>query len=287
MSATQAIAIRTMSTARNATPRHPTARRLGAAVQPIGSSAMAALELDSLSWPQVRAEIDAGRDTVVMALGATEQHGRHMALATDALIGDHLSRAVAERLGAFRAPTLRVGCSEHHVGFAGTLSLNEPSFHAVVCDLVRSLLAGGFERIVLLPTHGGNFGPLAAALEQLGDDERAHVVAFTDLAVLFQIAQQGEREYGVPLADGGLHAGEWETSMMLAIHPDLVDMGSAEAGYTGDMEQAVGQMLQGGVASISQNGAIGDPRASTADHGRRYWDTVVELVLERIAAADA
>ena len=253
--------------------------------QPVGSVSVAALELDKLSWPQVRAEIEAGRDTVVMALGATEQHGRHMALATDALIGDHLARAVAERLGALLAPTLRVGCSEHHVGFAGTLSLSESSFHAVVCDLVRSLLAGGFARIVLLPTHGGNFGPLAAAVERLTDDERAHVVAFTDLAVLFEIAALGEREYGVPLGDGGLHAGEWETSMMLAIHPELVDMDSAEAGYTGDMEQAVGAMFAGGVASISDNGAVGDPRSSTPDHGRRYWDTVVELVLERVDAA--
>src|SRR4051812_21172806 len=156
---------------------------------------MAPIELDKLTWPQVRAELEAGRDTVVMALGATEQHGRHMALATDALIGDHLARAVAERLGALLAPTLRVGCSEHHVGFAGTMSLSEDSFHAVVCDLVRSLLSGGFARIVLLPTHGGNFGPLAAALEHLSDDERAHVIAFTDLAVLFEIAQLGEREY--------------------------------------------------------------------------------------------
>src|SRR6476659_2923387 len=133
---------------------------------------MAALELDKLTWPQVRAEIEGGRDTVVMALGATEQHGRHMALATDALVGDHLARAVADELGAFLAPTLRVGCSEHHVGLAGTMSIGEESFHAVVVDLVRSLLAGGFARIVLLPTHGGNFGPLAGAVTKLTDDER-------------------------------------------------------------------------------------------------------------------
>jgi creatinine amidohydrolase/Fe(II)-dependent formamide hydrolase-like protein len=248
---------------------------------------MPALELDRLTWPQVQAEIEAGRDTVVMALGATEQHGRHMALATDALIGDHLARAVADRLGALLAPTLRVGCSEHHVGFAGTMSLTEVSFHAVVCDLVRSLLRGGLKRIVLLPTHGGNFGPLAAAMEKLDADERAHVVAFTDLAVLFGIAELGEREHGVPLGDGGLHAGEWETSMMLAIHPELVDMDSAEAGYTGDMQDAVAGMFAGGVASISSNGAIGDPRAATSAHGGVYWDTVVELVLERIEAGSA
>jgi creatinine amidohydrolase/Fe(II)-dependent formamide hydrolase-like protein len=244
---------------------------------------MPAVTLDTLTWPQVKAGIEAGRDTVVMALGATEQHGHHMPLATDALIGDHLARAVAERLDAFLAPTLRVGCSEHHVGFAGTLSLSEQTYYGIVEDLVRSLLRGGFRRIVLLPTHGGNFGPLAAAIERLDEAERAHVVALTDLGVLFEIAQLGEREYGVPLAEGGLHAGEWETSLMLAIHPELVRMDSAEPGFTGDLQEAVASMFAGGVASISENGAIGDPRGSTAAHGQRYWGAVVELVLGEVA----
>ncbi len=66
---------------------------------------------------------------MVVALGATEQHGRHMPLATDALIGDHLASLVADRLDAFLAPTLRIGCSEHHVGFAGTMSLREETYH--------------------------------------------------------------------------------------------------------------------------------------------------------------
>ena len=243
---------------------------------------MSAIELDTLTWPQVETEIKAGRDAVVVALGATEQHGRHLPLATDALIGDHLSRLVADRLGAFRAPTLRVGCSEHHVGFAGTMSLNEETYHGIIGDLVRSLLRGGFRRIVLLPTHGGNFGPLAAAISKLEQAERAHVVTLTDLAVLFEIAQLGEREYGVPLAEGGLHAGEWETSLMLAIHPELVSMETAEAGFTGDLQEAVGSMFAGGVASISENGTIGDPRSSSAEHGERYWTSVVDLVLEQV-----
>ncbi len=248
---------------------------------------MPRLELDRLSWPEVEAEIESGRDTVVMALGATEQHGRHMPLATDALIGDRLAGIVAGRLDAFLAPTLRIGCSEHHVGFAGTMSLSEPTYHGLVADVVRSLLAGGFRRIVLLPTHGGNFGPLAGALEKLEPAERQRVIALTDLGVLFEIAQIGEREFGVPLGEGGLHAGEWETSLMLSIHPDLVKMEVAEAGFTGDLQEAVGSMFAGGVASISANGAIGDPGRSSTQHGERYWASVVELVLEQIEQAGA
>jgi creatinine amidohydrolase/Fe(II)-dependent formamide hydrolase-like protein len=248
---------------------------------------MTALALDTLTWPRVEAEIRDGRDTVVMALGATEQHGRHMPLATDALIGDHLARMVADRLDSFLAPTLRVGCSEHHVGFAGTISLTEATYHGIVADLVGSLLRGGFRRIVLLPTHGGNFGPLAAAIAKLDDEQRSHVLALTDLGVLFEIAQIGEREHGVPLAEGGLHAGEWETSLMLAIHPELVSMQSAEAGFTGDLQVAVQSMFEGGVASISENGAIGDPGRSSVEHGQRYWGAVVELVVGQLDAPDA
>jgi creatinine amidohydrolase len=129
---------------------------------------VAAAELDRMTWPEVRAEQERGRDTVVLALGATEQHGPHMPLATDALLGDHLARAVADRLEAFLAPTVRIGCSQHHLEFPGTLSLSESTFRAVVADIMRSLARGGFRRAVLLPTHGGNFAPLAAALDELG-----------------------------------------------------------------------------------------------------------------------
>jgi creatinine amidohydrolase len=243
---------------------------------------MPAIELDRMTWPDVEALIEAGHDTVVMALGATEQHGLHMPLATDALIGDHLARRLADRLDAFLAPTLRVGCSEHHVGFPGTISLAEPTYHAIVADLVRSLLRGGFGRIVLMPTHGGNFVPLGAAIELLEEPERERVIALTDLSVLFEIAQLGEAEHGVPLADGGLHAGEWETSMMLSIHPELVHMERAEPGYTGDLQEAVASMFSGGVASISPNGTIGDAAAATPGHGARYWEAVEALVMEQI-----
>lgn len=233
---------------------------------------MGALELDRMSWPEVEAELQAGRRTVVMAFGATEQHGPHMPLATDALLGDHLAQMVAERLDAFLAPTLWIGCSEHHLEFPGTLSISESTFHALVGDIVRSFARGGFSRAVLLPTHGGNFGPLAVALEQLGPVEGIEVRAFTDLQVLLAIAQLGADEYGVPLEQGGLHAGEWETSMLAAIHPELVHLERGEPGYTGDPERAINLIFSDGVHAVSDNGVIGDPAQSSPEHGRRYWE---------------
>ena len=246
---------------------------------------MPALELDQLSWPEVRDEIESGRDTVVIAFGATEQHGLHMPLATDALLGDHFARLVAERLDAFVAPTVRVGCSSHHLDFPGTLSLEDETFHAIVADHVRSLARHGFKRVVLLPSHGGNFAPLAAALEKLGEVEGTKAFALTDVTALLQIAQVGQEDYGVPLSEGGLHAGEWETSMLLAIHPELVHLDRGEAGFTGDMQEAIQGISRRSVKEISENGAVGDPARASAEHGQRYWEAVLEIALAQIEAA--
>jgi creatinine amidohydrolase len=235
-----------------------------------------------MTWPEIKAEQEHGRNTVVIAFGATEQHGPHMPLATDALLGDHLARLVAESLDAFVAPTVRVGCSEHHLEFAGTLSISEGTFHGIVGDILRSLARGGFARAVLLPTHGGNFGPLAAALELLGAVPGLEVRALTDLSTLFTIAQLGAEEHGVPLGEGGLHAGEWETSMMLAIHPELVHPERGEPGYTGDPQAAVGAIFGGGVHTVASNGVIGDPGRASAEHGVRYWDEVLRVTLAAV-----
>src|SRR3954465_6214168 len=105
---------------------------------------MPAVELDKLTWPETKAELDAGRDTVVIAFGATEQHGPHMPLATDALLGDRLAWLIARALEACVAPTVRIGCSEHHVGFPGTLSVRPETFHALVADILDALRRGGF-----------------------------------------------------------------------------------------------------------------------------------------------
>ena len=82
---------------------------------------------------------------------------------------------------------------------------------------MRSFARGGFRRVVLLPTHGRNFRPLAAALEELGPVDGIAIQAPTDLGALFAIAQVGVDEHDVPLGEGGLHGGEWETSLLMTL----------------------------------------------------------------------
>jgi creatinine amidohydrolase len=75
--------------------------------------------------------------------------------------------------------------------------------------------------------------------------------------------------------------------MLAAIHPDLVRMDRAEAGYVGDLESAVQGMFEGGVKSISENGAVGDPAAASPEHGNRYWEAAIQLALEEIERQSA
>ena len=108
---------------------------------------MTALHLDRLTWADIEQEIQNGRDTVVVPLGSTEQHGRHLPIGTDAVLGDEIEWGLAGRLGAFMAPTVRYGCSAHHMAFAGTISLCEDIFRSVELDVVASLSRHGFRRI--------------------------------------------------------------------------------------------------------------------------------------------
>jgi creatinine amidohydrolase len=185
---------------------------------------MTALYLDRMTWAEVKEEIQKGRDTVVVPFGSTEQHGRHMPLGTDAVLGDEIGWGLAGRLGAFLAPTVRFGCSEHHLAFTGTISLGEKTFRSIVTDVVASLSVHGFRRIVLLPTHGGNFKPLAETVARIEPVKGVRILSFTDLEGLVNAAFESSRSFGVDAAKSGAHSGEWETSLMLALRPEQVKM---------------------------------------------------------------
>jgi creatinine amidohydrolase len=248
---------------------------------------MGALDLYTLSWPEIRDELDQGRDTIVACFGAVEQHGHHMPLGTDSILGDALGRALADRLDAFFAPTVQVGCSSHHLAFPGTMSISEETFWGVVSDIVHGWAGQGFKRIVLLPTHGGNFAPLAGALERLGDLDGVQLIAITDLSILVNATLGLGAELGIPASEGGLHGGEWETSLLLAVRPELVHMDRAVAGYTGDLESGIQRFFDEGVHAVSETGVIGDPKQASAENGQKYFDRLVQLALELVERESA
>jgi len=246
---------------------------------------MTALHLDRLTWAEVKSEIENGRDTVIVPFGSTEQHGRHMPLGTDAVLGDEIGWALADRLDAFMAPTVRFGCSEHHLSFAGTISLGEETFKRVVSDVVASLSRHGFRRLVLLPTHGGNFKPLAEALAGLKPVENVKIVAFTDLEGLVKAAFESSSASGVSPAQSGAHSGEWETSLMLALRPDQVKMNHAAAGFVGELSEIMEKVFDG-IQNLDQNGVLGDPRPATAAAGEKYFEEIVESIYQWVRDQD-
>lgn len=154
---------------------------------------------------------------LVLPTGTTEQHGPHLATGTDAL----LVEAVAERAAAqarrprtvLLAPTLSYGASAHHLPFGGTLSLRVETFQALLRDLLASAAASGCQRVFVLNGHGGN---AAACNLAVAEAAREHgIIAAT--ALFSQLIDLHSLEMQIVG-----HAGAFETSLMLALHPDLV-----------------------------------------------------------------
>jgi len=243
------------------------------------------LHLDRLTWEDIRQEIKTGRDTVVVPFGSTEQHGRHLPLGTDAVLGDEIGWGLAERLGAFLAPTVRFGCSAHHLAFTGTISLGEKTFRRIVADVVASLSRHGFRRIVLLPTHGGNFKPMAAAVAEIEPVKGVQVLAFTDLRGLVSAAANSSRFFGVDASKSGAHSGEWETSLMLAIRPEQVKMDRAAEGFVGELSEIMSKVFDG-IQNLDQNGVLGDPRPATAEAGKKYLEDIIEFLYRWVGKQD-
>ena len=240
--------------------------------------------LERMTWPEVKAAIEGGYTTAVVACGAIEQHGPHLPLFVDAEHGSRLAEEVAQRLGkALVAPTIRVGCSEHHMSFAGTITLQTETFEAVCRDYCTSLARHGFRRICFIPSHGGNFGPLSNMLGRLGEavGPEVKVLAFTNINTFIEIwTRIAEAEVGLGNRVGG-HADIAESSVMLALHPQLVRQGEAVAGYGGPLTPELMQRLFAeGIASITPNGILGDARGMSERIGQRCIAELADMLAD-------
>ncbi len=230
------------------------------------------LQLERLCSPEIGRRIQEGWVSVVFACGAVEQHGPHLPLFMDAEHGTRAAVEVARRLGrTLVAPTIRVGLSEHHMAFSGTISLRRETFEGLVTDYVTSLSRHGFRRILILPTHGGNFAPLAEMADGLqaaaGD---AAVRVYADLIGLIELWRaETEQELGLGERIGG-HADIGETAIMLSLQPDLVRLDLAAAGYQADLSpEVVQRIIHDGLDSVTPNGILGDARGATPELGER------------------
>jgi creatinine amidohydrolase len=243
-------------------------------------------DMTRMTSPDVAAALAQGNDTAIVVLGAQEQHGAHLPLATDSMWGEHLAALLAERLGgALIAPVVPVGVSPEHMRFAGTISLRPETLVAILEDYLTSLERHGFRRIVVLPSHGGNFAPLADALPLLAEHHPAlHIIAYTDLIGLVDAAATVATSLDVTPDEAGAHAGEWETSMILAFEPSAVHPERGAAGYLGPLAPVFDRINRDGMESVTPNGVLGDPEKATAEHGRAYLARITDLIGDHVRA---
>ncbi|MCX2929463.1 creatininase family protein [Mycobacterium sp. CVI_P3] len=241
-------------------------------------------ELEKMTSPEVRAAIDGGQDTAVIAFGSLEQHGEHLPIGTDAFLGDEFGHRVAAHLNAILIPTVRVGFAEHHMPFAGTMTLSKETVRRIAVEYAHSLARHGFRRIVFVPTHGGNIEPLAHAVQDCMELKGVSVISVVS-NFSRQVLQEGTvgvaANLGIPPEESGAHAGEWETSIMLKLTPDLVQMDRAQAGYTGDMGAGVEALLADGtpIDELTPTGVLGDPRRAEADRGEAYIQALTNVAV--------
>ena len=159
----------------------------------------------------------------LLPTGATEQHGPHLPTGTDSFAVERIARSAAaiaaEQVPIVVAPTLPFGSSHHHLPFGGTMSIGTETYYRVVTDLAESLILGGFRRIFILNGHGGNHEIVQLVARDLALKHDANLAAASYWAAAWDALLAAEAP-----ALGRLpgHAGAFETSLVLALRPELV-----------------------------------------------------------------
>jgi creatinine amidohydrolase len=243
------------------------------------------LKTKKMNWPDIQAALDKGFTTIVIAVGSIEQHGPHLPTITDTLIGENLAYCIAKKLGkCLQGPTISIGCSAHHLAFPGTVSLQKSTLKAILCDYTDSMVKHGFKNIIFIPSHGGNFSTVEEAIKEAqAKHNQVKIIGYTDLMGFLDILQTLSKDAGVSAEESGAHAGENETSLILAIAEDLVVKDRFKPGYIGKFGQEESEIIfTKGMKTLTENGALGDPTKATKTNGLRYLEELADAIIDNI-----
>jgi creatinine amidohydrolase len=215
----------------------------------------------------------------LIALGAIEQHGPHLPLGTDMLLAQELARRVAESSSRpfVIAPVPGASLSQHHLSFAGTVTLDEETLRGHLDALVAAYTRMGLDQVAIFSAHGGNF----SFLESYGRAQ-PNVLAFSDRRRFFAVATEAAREVGLDVPATDEHAGVIETSQALAVFPTLVGDHQDAQGLVEPFDGWEEKMFHDGLAAVSPNGVLGDPRAATAVAGEHINDALANMLIKWI-----
>ncbi len=214
-----------------------------------------------------------------MPVGATEQHGPHLATGTDTILAERVSITAASRTNDIVLPALGYGCSLGHTShWPGTISLHPATMIAVIVDIGRWAHASGFRKLVIVNGRATNGPPCQSALLQLRHelpDLRPRFVSIFDLSP--QIAAR----YTEDAAD--FHANEAETSMMMHLEPGAVDLSAVAH----EPDRTVGRVLLYPMPAVTTTGVVGTPSGAAAARGAALFDQLVDAMAALLDSARA
>ena len=220
---------------------------------------------------------------VILPVGSMEQHGPHLPLSTDSIIAEYVAVAVSNKLpSSILFPTLSIGYSLEHSGFPGTVSLTAQTFSSTIMEIAESLSNSGLRTLIAINGHGGNRGILDSAITTI---KHAHPDLRLYSFTVLDIAREKFKEISKsPIGMIG-HADELETSMMLAIRPDLVDMSRAVTqqptfpmNVSLESEDLTRVTYAWKAREVTKSGIIGNPKFATLETGAIVIDYTVQTI---------
>lgn len=218
-------------------------------------------------------------EIAIIPVGSIEQHGPHLPVMTDWAIAMDLGRRVAEKMGAFLVPALPISNCREHMGKKGAVWMEPTTFYQMMTDIILSLKTQGFKKVGIIQCHGGIFvmTPLVRDLNARHNPDL--MVAVADGVSIFNPIQQ---EGIVETTE--LHAGETETSQILALAPETVHMDRA-VDFVPDVPRPY--LSYGSIFRASPSGVWGEPTKATAEKGERIQERMAELTVETLEKAFA
>jgi creatinine amidohydrolase len=234
---------------------------------------------DETPWTEIAAHFAAGDGLAILPFGALEQHGPHLPLGTDTLTAQHVATQLADRLDAVLLPAVGYGQTWNNAGYPGTVSLSPDTVTSIAVDLGRSLAGSGARRFVIVNGDWGNRAPLAAAASILNQEQTIATLVLDYPGMDAAVARVRESKPAFP---GLNHAEEVETSILLAVAPDLVRTGRYVAEYPEFPADFGTVPMQ--LHPFSASGIFGDPTTASAAKGHVILDATIEESLRIIRA---